>query len=145
MVHIPYLQPFADVNKRVSRIAANIPLNRSEPFYRYHSLMFPAIFIHKVSWGVYELNQVDLLKDIFLWAYERSAPGYAAVRDIIGEPDRFKMKYREEIRQLIYERVSGGSSRQKASAMISEVAKKVLEEDRNKFIESCGYRDPFLT
>lgn len=28
MVHEPYLQPFADVNKRVSRLAANIPLIR---------------------------------------------------------------------------------------------------------------------
>src|SRR5207245_1173916 len=26
MVHIPYLQPFADVNKRVSRVGANLPL-----------------------------------------------------------------------------------------------------------------------
>ena len=26
MVHAPYLQPFDDVNKRVSRLAANIPL-----------------------------------------------------------------------------------------------------------------------
>lgn len=25
MVHVPYLQPFEDVNKRVSRLAANIP------------------------------------------------------------------------------------------------------------------------
>jgi Fic family protein len=28
MVHVPYLQPFEDVNKRVSRLAANIPLIR---------------------------------------------------------------------------------------------------------------------
>ena len=28
MVHLPYLQPFEDVNKRVSRLAANIPLLR---------------------------------------------------------------------------------------------------------------------
>ncbi len=28
MVHLPYLQPFLDVNKRVSRLAANIPLIR---------------------------------------------------------------------------------------------------------------------
>ena len=28
MVHLPYLQPFEDVNKRVSRLAANIPLIR---------------------------------------------------------------------------------------------------------------------
>ena len=26
MVHLPYLQPFIDGNKRVSRLAANIPL-----------------------------------------------------------------------------------------------------------------------
>lgn len=26
MLHLPYLQPFEDVNKRVSRLAANIPL-----------------------------------------------------------------------------------------------------------------------
>lgn len=29
MVHLPYLQPFEDVNKRVSRLAVNIPLIRS--------------------------------------------------------------------------------------------------------------------
>ena len=28
MVHLPYLQPFEDVNKRVSRLVANIPLIR---------------------------------------------------------------------------------------------------------------------
>lgn len=29
MVHLPYLQPFADVNKRTSRLAANLPLFRA--------------------------------------------------------------------------------------------------------------------
>jgi Fic family protein len=28
MVHLPYLQPFADMNKRTSRLAANLPLFR---------------------------------------------------------------------------------------------------------------------
>jgi Fic family protein len=32
MVHLPYLQPFDDVNKRVSRLAANISLNQRQPF-----------------------------------------------------------------------------------------------------------------
>jgi len=26
LVHVPYLQPFADINKRTSRLAANVPL-----------------------------------------------------------------------------------------------------------------------
>src|ERR1700733_6181430 len=30
MVHVPYLQPFEDVNKRVSRLAANIPLIKND-------------------------------------------------------------------------------------------------------------------
>ena len=29
MVHVPYLQPFADVNKRTSRLLANLPLIRA--------------------------------------------------------------------------------------------------------------------
>ena len=29
MVHLPYLQPFADINKRTSRLAANLPLFRA--------------------------------------------------------------------------------------------------------------------
>ena len=31
---------------------------------------------------MYELNKTDLLKDVFIWAYERSAARYAAVRQI---------------------------------------------------------------
>ena len=32
MVHLPYLQPFEDVNKRTSRLAANIPLIKKNLF-----------------------------------------------------------------------------------------------------------------
>lgn len=37
--------------------------------------------------GVYELKKIDLLKDVFISAYERSAARYAAVRQSLGEPD----------------------------------------------------------
>ena len=36
MVHLPYLQPFEDVNKRLSRLAANIPLLK----YNFSPLSF---------------------------------------------------------------------------------------------------------
>ncbi|RYF45487.1 MAG: hypothetical protein EOO38_15945 [Cytophagaceae bacterium] len=29
MMHLPHLQPFADINKRTSRLAANLPLFRA--------------------------------------------------------------------------------------------------------------------
>ena len=44
--------------------------------------------------GVYELNKVDLLRDVFIWAYERSAARYAAVRQSLGEPDPFRFAHK---------------------------------------------------
>ncbi|MBU3699034.1 MAG: Fic family protein [Candidatus Kapabacteria bacterium] len=80
MVHVPYLQPFIDVNKRVSRLAANIPLIR-------HNLC-PLSFIYvperayiEATIGVYELRRTELLRDVFIWAYERSCQSYVAVRN----------------------------------------------------------------
>ena len=78
MVQLPYLQPFEDVNKHVSRIGANIPLIK-------HNLC-PLSFIDvpehayvEGNLGVYELNEVDLLRDVFVWAYERSCQRYLAI------------------------------------------------------------------
>ena len=44
--------------------------------------------------AVYELNRVELLRDVFVWAYERSSAGYSAVRQSLGEPDPFRLRYR---------------------------------------------------
>ena len=86
MVHIPYLQPFVDVNKRVSRLGANISLIR-------HNLC-PLSFIDvpekayvEGTLGVYELKRVDLLCDVFVWAYERSSQRYLAIKETAAEPD----------------------------------------------------------
>ena len=96
MVHIPYLQPFVDVNKRVSRLGANIPLIR-------HNLC-PLSFIDVPerayvdgTLGVYELKRFDLLRDVFVWAYERSCQRYMAIRDTAAEPDPLRLRYREEL------------------------------------------------
>ena len=69
MVQLPYLQPFDDVNKRVSRLAANIPLIKTN----LTPLSFtdvPAATYTEAMLGVYELNQIDLLKDVFIWRYD---------------------------------------------------------------------------
>lgn len=100
MVHLPYLQPFDDVNKRVSRLAANIPFIR-------HNLC-PLSFVHVPDkayvdgvLAVYELNRVELLCDVYVWAYEQSAKRYVAVRQSIGEPDSFKLRYRDALIAVI--------------------------------------------
>jgi Fic/DOC family len=91
MVQLPYLQPFDDVNKRVSRLAANIPFIKGN----LSPLSFtgvPRPSYTDAMLGVYELNKVDLLKDIFIWAYEGSAERYAAVRQSLGDPDPFRQR-----------------------------------------------------
>lgn len=96
MVHLPYLQAFEDVNKRVSRLAANIPLLQ-------HNLC-PLSFVDVPTQayiegllGVYELQRTDLLRDVFIWAYERSCQRYLAIRQTLGEPDAFRLQYRDAI------------------------------------------------
>jgi hypothetical protein len=94
MVHLPYLQPFVDVNKRVSRLGANIPLIR-------HNLC-PLSFIDvperayvEGTLGVYELRRIGFLRDVFVWAYERSCQRYMAIRETVAEPDPLRLLYRE--------------------------------------------------
>jgi len=53
--------------------------------------------------GVYELARVELLRDIYLWAYERSPQEYLAIRQELAEPDPLRMQYRELIRKIIRE------------------------------------------
>ena len=53
--------------------------------------------------GVYEMTRVELLRDVFVWAYERSCETYVVVRDSIAEPDLFRMKYRDALTEVIGE------------------------------------------
>ncbi len=100
LTQLPYLQPFIDVNKRVSRLAANIPLIRDN--------LRPLSFIDVAQddyvaglLAVYELNRVELLREVFVWAYERSAKRYAAIKDSLGSPDEFRLQYRSVIKDVI--------------------------------------------
>ena len=105
MVQIPYLQAFADINKRTARMAANIPLIQANlcpltfldvPENAY----IPAIL------GVYELTRIELLRDLYLWAYERSTQEYIAIKHDIVEPDPLRLTHRDFIRKTLHAIVS---------------------------------------
>ncbi|WP_420963909.1 Fic family protein [Brucella sp. IR073] len=135
LVQLPYLQPFDDVNKRVSRLAANIPFIKNNLSPLSFADVPRQIYTEAVL-GVYELNRIDLLKDLFLWAYERSAARYAAVRQSLGEPDPFRLRYREELRELIAALIRGRTGRQKATAHIADWAtERINSADRERFVE----------
>jgi hypothetical protein len=133
MVQLPYLQPFDDVNKRVSRIAANIPFIKTNLSPLSFTDVPRDLYTHAVL-GVYEMNRVDLLRDVFIWAYERSAARYAAVRQSLGEPDPFRMRYRDALREVIAEVVRARADRKTATVHVASWAKQNIEDaDREKF------------
>ena len=135
MVQLPYLQPFDDVNKRVSRLAANIPLIREN--------LSPLSFVDVPEkayidglLGIYELNRTELMSDVFVWAYERSCARYSAVRQSLGEPDPFRLRYREPIARLVTEVVKGVQNKQAAVSLIRNFAEdQIIQGDRSRFIE----------
>ena len=133
MVQLPYLQPFEDVNKRVSRLAANIPLIRAD--------LCPLSFVDVPerayiagNLGVYEMTRIELLREVFVWAYERSCQRYVVVRDSIAEPDRFRMRYREALTEVVSQIV-----REKKQPTVDEIrgrAEQVVEAlDVPRFVE----------
>ncbi|MFN7902080.1 MAG: Fic family protein [Holosporales bacterium] len=134
MVQLPYLQPFDDVNKRVSRLSINIPLLK----HNLAPLSFvdvPDQYYIQGILGVYELNRIDLLKDVFLWAYGRSAARYSALRQNIGEPDPLRLKYRTLLQTVIHQIVSDGLRADAAAVVIHTSAESLPENDRSRFRE----------
>ena len=134
MVHLPYLQPFDDVNKRVSRLAANIPMVRQN--------LCPLAFVDvdeeayvKGILGVYEQGRVELLRDVFIWAYRRSCARYSAIRQSLGEPDLFRLRYREQVSQFVKHVVQHAMKKRDASAWIQSELGVLPDEDRAKFQE----------
>ena len=132
MVHLPYLQPFTDVNKRTARLGANIPLIKNK--------LCPLSFIDvphrdytEGNLGVYELNDTSLLKDVYVWAYERSCRRYNAIKRLDSSRDPYRTKYK----RLLYA-VTGKIVKQKLDATdvcIAELAQgRVVSGDTDRFI-----------
>ena len=133
MVQLPYLQPFDDVNKRVSRLAANIPLIKQN--------LAPLSFVDvprdeyiEGTVGIYELNRVELLRDVFVWAYERSCRRFTVIRDVLPDPDPLRLRYREVLQQVIGEIVAGGVRRDDADAIKHLVQPNVPLDELNEVV-----------
>lgn len=135
MVHLPYLQPFEDVNKRVSRLAANIPLIQRNLCPLSFVDVAQATYISAML-GIYELNRIDLLRDVFVWAYKRSCARYSAVRQSLGEPDPFRLQYRQQITQAVTDVVRKEMSKLQAVNYVQQFAQaRIDSHDRERFIE----------
>jgi len=99
LAHVAYLQAFHDVNKRTSRLSANIPLIKND--------LVPLSFndVDKEDYldamlSIYELNDIGLLSELYFQSYRRSCQAYKIAVDNIGV-DVIRVKYRGQRRQIL--------------------------------------------
>jgi len=106
LVHLPYLQPFDDCNKRVARLCTNIPLLRNG--------------ILPISWldvnkddlevglaAVYEQRDPRILAEVFVQACHRSFESFT-ITQAARDPDEIDLRYDNEVRQAVRQRVLEG-------------------------------------
>lgn len=126
LVQLPFLQPFDAANQRVARMGANIPLLQ----HRLCPLSFidvPQGLYHDAALGVCELHDVALLRDLFVWAYERSCQRYLEPTHPLGAaPDPLKIQYREALIQAVQTIVQG--QRPASPATVQQLAQEHAQE-----------------
>ena len=99
MVHLPYLQPLpTSINAlpawpRISLFRGNLcPLT---------FLDVPEQACSRATLGVYEMARIELLRDLYVWAYERSTQEYLAIKRDLAEPDPLRLAWRDLIKQTV--------------------------------------------
>ncbi|MFZ4402987.1 MAG: Fic family protein, partial [Pseudobdellovibrionaceae bacterium] len=136
LVHLPYLQPFEDVNKRTSRLTANISFIKEN--------VKPLTFVDvdqdtylKALLGIYEKNDVSLFRDLYMWSYKRSTQRYSAIQQSLGEPNLLKLKFRSKIQDIIQTIVKGKTPGKHVSHRLSSFVEKLKlnPDDAKKILE----------
>ena len=135
LAHIAYLQAFIDVNKRVSRLSANIPLitNNLVP------LSFNDIdktYYANAMIAIYELNDISVLSDIFCFSYRRSCEQYKITKKIVGFDEirvRYRTNRREAIRHIITHKLTGSDLK---DYIQDQSAKLINKDDHSGFIQT---------
>lgn len=134
LIHISYLQAFADVNKRTARLSANIPLVKGN--------LVPLSFsdverddYNSAMIAVYELQNVNPIVDLFVFSYMRTCAIYDSTVKAMGF-DEIRVRYRQQRRALISDiilkKLIGKTLKEYIS---SEAPKLVNAKDREDFIE----------
>ncbi len=124
LVHLPYLQPFEDCNKRTARVACNIPLLRGGIVPMSWMDISQASFIDGLM-GVYERCNSSLLAEVFTDGYLRSIERFDVMRRSC-EPDPVAVMYRSEIRSMVRSVVLDGPV---------EIPAEIEDAHRARFIE----------
>jgi Fic family protein len=122
LAHLSRLQPFIDGNKRTSRLLANLPFIAAgltplsfTDLAREDYLGAMLIF--------YEQQRIDPLKELFIFAYERSVARYHALTQDLARPDPLRLRHRQALFEM---------TRQLVQAMpedLSSYAQRLVEQE----------------
>lgn len=133
LAHIAFLQAFTDVNKRTSRLSANIPLIQ-------HNLV-PLSFndINKDDYNsamicVYELNDIKPLAELYRFSYLRSCQYFTITTEAVGY-DEVRVRYRQLRKDIIRYIITNKIIGKKLDDYMQMATNKVIPEiDRQRFI-----------
>lgn len=101
LIHVSYLQAFADVNKRTARLSANISLIKSNLV----PLAFSDVRVDdymSAMIAIYELQDVRPLTDLYMYSYLRTCAAYDSTVKAMGF-DEVRVRYRKERREVVRE------------------------------------------
>ncbi len=99
-VNVAYLQPFADGNKRTSRLSANMPL------LLHNCAPLSFLDVERTDYatamlGVYEQRNVAAAVELFEFIYRRSIHKYSVLRASLAVPDPLRARYRQALNELM--------------------------------------------
>jgi hypothetical protein len=132
LINSPYLQAFEDVNKRTSRLSCNIPFIK----LNLCPLSFTDISRDDYTAGllaIYEKNDITPMLDLYCWAYIRSCEQYGVVKASLGEIDAFRIRYRQQRKDVMGLVVKQGLHGQQAEDFIENFCHEHGINETDKF------------
>ncbi len=137
LVHIPYLQAFEDINKRTSRIASNIPLLKADLAPMSFLTMDDGAYIDGLI-GIYEFNNVSLLREVYIDAYLASAENYRVLRAELESPEKAALAYRDFVREAVRRSVLEWKEFRPDDTRIMATDAGIPEADREQVVNYVG-------
>jgi hypothetical protein len=134
LVHLAYLQAFIDVNKRTSRLSANIPLLKNNLVPLSFNDVAKEDYLSAML-CVYELKEIGPLSDLYLFSYFRTCQQYDVTAEAMGF-DEVRVLYRQQRRALLRHIITQHLTGKALEAYLqNEAVKAIPPEHQTNFMD----------
>jgi Fic family protein len=135
LVHLSYLQAFADVNKRTARLAANIPFIKENLVPLSFNDVDRDDYTSAII-SIYEQQEVHPLLDLYVFSYMRTCALYDSTVRSLGF-DEIRVRYRQQRRSLIREIILQKLVGQPLQDFVTgQTARLIKEQDQQAFLQN---------